>query len=96
MKHLKIFEGYPDVPNDDAKFKNHVINGSKPFKEIPDNRETAKEGDVAIAIWYPEEEWYAFKLEKLDDGLGFSGANGIGETDTVYNLKDAYHAIILK
>ncbi len=105
MKHLKMFEAddkYWQINSKD-KFKNHEINVEiSMLKGLPDNRDKAKEGDIAIAIWFPDEKWYAFKVEKLGDaeedtmGLGFGSDDKVGIPGTVYDLGLAYHVIVLK
>lgn len=85
-------------------FKNHVLPDHKEalFRGIPDNRSEAKEGDIALGVWFPNETWFAFKIEKLNTkgepsmGLGFASSKGVGTDNSIYDIGDAFHIIVLK
>lgn len=108
MKNLKLFESFTNEEENNFlvtkdNFKNYVLGPmNKILGNVPDNRETAKLGDIVLAVWYPDQEWYAVKLEKTSAenedqiGLGFAGDGKCGTADTVYDIGGAYHCIVLK
>lgn len=83
-----------------ANFKNHTLDlDANFFENIPDNREKAKLGDIAMCFWlgFDDDKWHVFKIEKLDDNGGddFMGL-GFIDGSTIYDLGDAYHVIVFK
>jgi len=70
----------------------------KEFKELPDNRNTAKVGDTCIAIWFNEPTWYKFKIEDLEPKYKGDCEMGLGFIDDIvaYDIGLAFHVIVFK
>lgn len=105
MKYLKKFENTLGIdrqfrtPDDLSNIvksgshnveKNNIEDLDKFFKNVPDNREKAEVGDTVLGIWFPDEQWKMFIAEELENDLGTT------DNDTVYEIQNAYHIIVLK
>lgn len=88
MKYLKAFENHSKgwiIPIDEKNLNVSI------FRDIPDIRDTAKEGDIVIGVWFSGSfDVYLLKLESGDDlGCEYNDAwYGIDYAWGVFNPKD--------
>ena len=83
----------------------HVIIADKELiqklRKMPDNRTEVKEGDVVYGIWFGDDRWRKFEVERLypyrnqeETGLGFCSDDKAG-VHSVGDIGYAYHIVKL-